>query len=130
MFAIQWGPAIVSVILAFFVGGLWYSTKMFGNAWVAANGNAKVEKHHRAGVYIVSLIFYLLAALFFNYIVGIHPDFVHAVKMGLAVGVAFVAGSFAINYLFAGRSIKLLLIDGFYHVVQFLIYGIVFGLWK
>ncbi|MES2018340.1 MAG: DUF1761 domain-containing protein [Pseudomonadota bacterium] len=33
-----------------------------------------------------------------------------------------------INYQFANRSIKLWLIDGGYHAVQFVLFGLVFGL--
>ncbi len=36
--------------------------------------------------------------------------------------------SFAINYSFAGRSLKLWLIDGGYHTLQFVLYGIILGL--
>ena len=36
---------------------------------------------------------------------------------------------FGINYQFAQRSFKLWLIDGGYHTAQFLIFGLVLGLW-
>ena len=44
------------------------------------------------------------------------------------VGIGLVAASYGINYQFAQRSFKLWLIDGGYHAVQFLLFGIVFGL--
>ena len=40
-----------------------------------------------------------------------------------------VAASFGINYQFANRSLTLWLIDGGYHTVQFLLFGLVLGLW-
>jgi hypothetical protein len=48
---------------------------------------------------------------------------------GLLVGAGFVAASFGINYQFANRSFKLWLIDGGYHTVQFVLFGLVLGLW-
>jgi hypothetical protein len=51
------------------------------------------------------------------------------VHAGFMVGVAFVATSFAINYAFAQRSLKLWLIDGGYHTLQFTLYGLILGLW-
>jgi hypothetical protein len=45
------------------------------------------------------------------------------------VGLAIVAMSFAINYTFAQRSLKLWLIDGGYHTLQFALYGLILGLW-
>jgi len=48
---------------------------------------------------------------------------------GFGAGLCWVATSFGINYLFAGRSLKLWLIDGGYHTLQFTLYGLVLGLW-
>ena len=48
---------------------------------------------------------------------------------GLLAGAGMVAASFGINYQFANRSLTLWLIDGGYHTVQFLLFGLVLGLW-
>jgi hypothetical protein len=45
------------------------------------------------------------------------------------VGGGFVAASFGINYQFANKPFVLWLIDGGYHVGQFLLYGLILGLW-
>jgi hypothetical protein len=39
------------------------------------------------------------------------------------------ASSLLAVFAFAGRSLKLWLIDGGYHVLQFVLYGLVIGLW-
>ena len=54
----------------------------------------------------------------------------HAAIQGLAVGAGVVAASFGINYQFANRGATLWLIDGGYHTAQFLIYGLILGLWR
>jgi hypothetical protein len=51
------------------------------------------------------------------------------VRSGVLAGFGFVAMSFAINYSFAGRSLKLWLIDGGYHTLQFALYGLILGAW-
>jgi hypothetical protein len=51
------------------------------------------------------------------------------VHHGALVGAGFVATSFGINYAFAQRSLKLWLIDGGYHLLQFTLYGLILGLW-
>ena len=53
-----------------------------------------------------------------------------AAAQGLLVGAGLVAASFGINYQFANRSTVMWLIDGGYHTVQFVIYGLVIGLWR
>jgi hypothetical protein len=49
--------------------------------------------------------------------------------VGFVVGVFFVATSFGINYAFAQRSLKLWMIDGGYHIVQFILIGVILGAW-
>jgi CRISPR/Cas system-associated protein endoribonuclease Cas2 len=51
------------------------------------------------------------------------------VHAGLMIGFFWVATSFAINYSFAQRSLKLWLIDAGYHLLQFALYGVILGLW-
>ena len=69
------------------------------------------------------------AAAAFAWFLGPAPTVGHAVGAGAVTGLCWVAASFGINYLFAGRSLKMWLIDGGYHVVQFALYGLVLGLW-
>jgi hypothetical protein len=51
------------------------------------------------------------------------------IHMGLIVGLGFVAAGFGINYQFAARPINALFIDGGYHTLQFVMFGVVLGLW-
>lgn len=96
---------IVAVVVAatssFLLGGLWYSSALFGPTWQREAGDLrKPGQGHPARVFGISFLFSLVAA------------------------------SFGINYQFDNRSGALLLIDGGYQTVQFLIYGLVLGLWR
>ena len=53
-----------------------------------------------------------------------------ALLQGVLVGAGIVAASYGINYQFANRSTTLWLIDGGYHTVQFVLYGLIIGLWR
>ncbi len=75
------------------------------------------------------LLMSLVAALLFAMLVGPNPTLFYSVKFGLVVGVGFITTAFAIQYLFEGKSLRLTLINGGYHTVQFLIYGLIMGLW-
>lgn len=123
---------LAAALAAFFFGGLWYSSILFGGTWKRADGRITHSecKRHGAKVMIGALLFYLIAAFVFAALIGPQPELTYAIKSGAEIGAAFVATSFGINYLFAGRSMKLLLIDGSYHFLQFVIYGLVLGLWK
>ncbi len=60
---------------------------------------------------------------------GATPALETALKAGAVAGLGMVAASFDINYQFAQRSFTLWLIDGGYHTAQFLLFGLIVGLW-
>ena len=123
----------VAAAASFLLGGPWYSARLFGNAWNRANGSGskkeKGEGGHPAKVFGFSLLFALIAAFAFAVWLGPAPPLGFAVSRGLTAGACFVATSFGINYQFANRSPVLWLIDGGYHTVQFMLFGLVLGLW-
>jgi hypothetical protein len=126
---------LIAVILAaassFALGGLWYSNALFGAAWRReAHDGREPGQGHPAKVFGLSFVFALVAAFAYAVIVPAPAGAGQAAVYGLLVGAGIVATSFGINYQFANRSTTLWLIDGGYHTVQFLIYGLVIGLWR
>ena len=123
--------AIVAALSSFALGGLWYSPALFGNAWNRESGAVIKEmgRGHPAKVFGLAFVFSLVAAVAFAYLLGPAPSLEYALSRGLLVGLCFVAASFGINYQFANRSTLLWLIDGGYHVLQFVLFGLILGLW-
>jgi len=119
---------LVAAASSFALGGWWYSPALFGNAWNRENGG-QVPAGHPAKVFGISFAFSLVAAAAFAVWLGPAPSLATALRAALLAGVGFVAACFGINYQFAQRSSRLWLIDGGYHAVQFLLFGLVFGLW-
>lgn len=56
------------------------------------------------------------------------PNVQRSFVVGLVVGVGWVATSFGVNYLFAGRRLTLFAVDAGYNVVLFALMGLVIGL--
>jgi hypothetical protein len=119
---------LAAAVSSFLLGGLWYSPLLFGRVWERENGGVK-QSGHPARVFGLAFVFSLVAAVAFAVLVGPAPGLAAAVKLGALVGVGLVAASYGINYQFAQRSITLWLIDGGYHTAQFMLFGLVFGLW-
>lgn len=119
---------LVAAVSSFLLGGLWYSPALFGGIWNAENGGVK-QSSHPAKVFGVAFFFSLVAAVCFAIWLGSAPPLETALKAGALAGIGFVAASFGINYQFAQRSFKLWLIDGGYHAVQFVLFGLILGLW-
>lgn len=76
----------------------------------------------------VSFAFSLVAAAAFGALLPASHTLGSALNLGLLAGFGLVATSFGINYQFAQRSFKLWLIDGGYHLAQFALFGLIFGL--
>ena len=132
----NYGVILLAAASSFLLGGLWYSKWLFGKTWGREAGVDMAGKTadgkkagHPARVFGISFAFALLAAFAFAFLLGPNPGMMNALPLGLTIGIGFVAASFGINYQFANRSFKLWLIDGGYHVIQFAIYGLIFGAW-
>jgi hypothetical protein len=87
------------------------------------------KQGHPAKIFGGAFVFSLLAAAVFAWFLGPQPPLSFAICRGVLVGFGLVAASFGINYLFAQRGLRLWLIDGGYHTVQFALFGLVLGLW-
>ncbi len=121
---------LVAATSSFVLGGAWYSPALFLNAWNRASGvNPKPEGEHPKSTFAFAFAFALVAAFAFAILLGAEPPLVVALEKGLLVGVGLVAASFGINYQFGGKSWALWGIDAGYHVAQFLVFGLVLGLW-
>ena len=123
--------AIVAAALSsFVVGGLWYSPLLFARPWLDVAGLRPndLARQNKAIVFGGAFLLALLAAFVFAMFLGPHPAFGFATGAGFAAGFAWVAGSFGINYLFEGKSLKLFAINGGYHTLEFTLIGLVLGL--
>jgi hypothetical protein len=122
---------VVAALSSFMLGGLWYSNALFGTAWRrAASDTRKPGEGHPVKVFGLSFVFALAAAFAFALVVPAAANVTDAAGQGLLVGAGLVAASFGINHQFANRSMTMWLIDGGYHTVQFVIYGLIIGLWR
>lgn len=131
MIDINYLAVLAAAVSAFVLGGLWYSGALFGNAWMAAAGLRKeqVEAANMARVLGIAFVWSLLGALVFAMFLGPSPSLGLGIGAGFAAGLFWVAGSYAINYQFEQRPLKLLLINGGYHTAQYTLYGLILGLW-
>lgn len=126
---INWLAVVAAALSAFVLGGVWYGP-LFKHAWSREAGiDMDRPPGHPARIFGVAFVAALASAVMFAWLLGARPQAHLAIHHGVLVGLAFVAMSFAINYSFAGRSLKLWLIDGGYHVLQFTLYGVILGLW-
>ena len=117
---------IVASVCAFHLGAYWYSPVGFLDLWEKESGEVAPTRHG-ARTLVVSYLSVLLASYLFARVLP-HGDLMTSMISALTVGVGFVATAFGLTYKFAGKSFKHFLIDGMFHIFQFLIFGLFNGL--
>jgi hypothetical protein len=127
---INWLAVIVAAFVTFMLGGVWYGP-LFGRVWRAAEGQAEPASSNAkypALVYGLSFGLMLVAAAILAIALGRDPNIPRSVGVGFVIGAGWVATSFGVNYLFAGRRLALLAVDAGYNVVLFSVMGLIIGL--
>ena len=128
---INYWAVIAATVACFVLGGLWYSPMLFGKAWQREVGlsDEELARGNMARIFGGSFVLSLLAAWMFAIFLGPRPPMNLGLGAGFSAGLFWVATSFGTNYLFARRSLKLFLIDGGYHTLQFTVIGLILALW-
>lgn len=114
------------VLSSFLLGGLWYNG-LFRRFYSEECKDNKPA--HPAFVFLSSFILWIISAVAFALLLGNEPTLKSAIRLGLITGIGFVSTSFGVNYAFSSKKISIFLIDAGYHTLQFLIYGVILGLW-
>lgn len=126
---IDWIAVLVAGVAGFIVGAIWYSPVLFAKAWQREAGvsDERLKSGNMGLIFGGALVLAIVSALVFHLFLGPNPGLRFAASAGLAAGLFWVAASFGINYLFERRSLKLFLINGGYHTLEFTAIGAVLG---
>ena len=129
----NWWAIIVAALVYFALGAIWYTPQVFGNAWMKGIGKTKEQLNTGFSKmsFVWALIFSFLAAY------GIARICVWAqrgtvwdgIVIGLLAGVCFVLTTFGINDTFERRPCQLTILNVLYHIIGFIIIGIIVGAW-
>jgi hypothetical protein len=125
---------IVSTVIYFILGSLWYSPVLFSKSWMELQ---KIEpdnmnKGKLPVMLSVTLVLNLIICIAIGFLVvktGVNT-FLGGIKLGLLCGIAFVCTTLGVTFLFENRPFKLFAIDAGYHVTGILIASIILAVWK
>lgn len=111
------------------LGAVWYSA-LFARAWMRESHVTEEQAKAANPAKTLGLTFVLavIGAAVFALFLGPDPAPDFGAATGFSAGLCWVAGSFGINYLFEQRSLKLFLINGGYHTLQYTLIGLILGL--
>lgn len=131
--AINWIAVVVAAVSTFVLGGLWYGP-LFGRAWMSASGmtEEKAAQGNMPRVFGVSFVLQLLAATVLAAFLGSEEvmPFGPAVAASASIGIAWVAPAFGVVYMFEQRSFKHFAVNAGYHIVSFIVMGLIIAAWR
>lgn len=125
---IHWLPVAVTTILSFALGAAWHQKFLFGKIWSKENKPTLERKMN------IPLIFWGTALMHFIAFCGLSAlvsnlGWINGTIVGLLVSLVWVLPSMTATYLFANRSLKLLLVDAGMYIVLFALAGGILGAW-
>ena len=127
---VNWIAVLLCGVSSLALGGIWYSPALFAKSWQRAAGLSEEQAQSGnmamifGGTFLLSLVAAAVFAMFIGPNFGVGP----ATAAGFSAGLCWVAASFGINYLFERRPLRLWLINGGYHTLQFTLFGLILGL--
>lgn len=126
---VSWIAVLLCGLATLLIGGLWYSPLLFAAVWQREAGvsNEALRSGSMPVRFGGAFVLGILAGAVFALFIGTEMTIVQATAAGAAAGIAWVAASFGVNYLFERRSLRLWLINGGYHAVQFTAFGAIVG---
>jgi hypothetical protein len=129
--AINWLAVFVSTAAAFFLGSLWYSKAMFGNAWMQEVGLSEesMSKTNFRPILVGTAFLQLLSATALAIFLGPGSTWLIGLQSGLIVGVCWLATAYGITYLFEQRSFRLFSINAGYYITVFALMATIIGMW-
>jgi hypothetical protein len=130
---ISWLGIVLGTVAYFAVGFLWYSPVLFGNLWAELKGMKQGDmKPPSAAFFIVPFVLHFVAAFslaLFMAGLGVH-GVLGGLRVGAYAGLGFVLTTVGIGAVFNQTPLKLVLIDGLYHVAGLAVTGIVLGIFQ
>jgi hypothetical protein len=128
---LNWLAILVATVASFVLGGFWYG-RLFGKAWLAAISKTEEDLKPIPAPFIISFFTALITAIVLAmFIQALDIASLSAgIKVGLLIGIGFIATAMASDSAFCGWGLKLWSIQAGYRVVYSVIMGMILAGWQ
>lgn len=137
---VNWLAILVSAVVIFALGGLWYSPVLFAKRWIALQGRTEEQMRAEAAsamplmyasAFITALLVSWGMAIVFAHVANdITMNAVQGALLGSILWLGFAASTSYATALFSGKPRQLWLIDSAYNLVSFVLAGIILAVWR
>ncbi len=133
---INWWAIVAAVLASLVIGYVWYAKPVFGKVWqkLCKLKDSDLKKDV-APAMIAAIVFGFLMAYVLRHIIVLSQDFYGTTAWATGftsafwVWVGFALPALGVNYFFARRSLKLLLIDAGYLLITLIVMGLILAMW-
>jgi hypothetical protein len=129
---INWAAVIVSAIVLFIIGAVWYSPMLFGKKWAELRGATPPSGPPPPANIVTALAGSFITALVFAYIFSIttaSPSVGGGAILGALFWIGFYAPVSAIMGMFEGRPFALWLVNNAQSLISLVVIGCIIGAW-
>jgi hypothetical protein len=128
---------LVSGVVIFVLGGLWYSPILFAKKWMSLMGKTEAELRAAASgsmplMYLLALVCGLLSAwalaVVLNHFADLTP--LRGAEVGFLCWLGFAGATSLASAVFSMKPRLLWLIDSGFNLVSFVIAGIILAVWR
>lgn len=123
---------LVTVVVSFSIGGLWYSPLMFANAWMAEHGYKEEDLGGAAKAMSITALAGIVIAIVLAVLIkhlGIE-GWRAGLHLGLMLGIGLVGMIKLSDSLFNNYSWKLIFIEAGYRVVFVVVNCVILAVWQ
>jgi fluoride ion exporter CrcB/FEX len=127
---------LVSGVVIFLLGGIWYSKLLFARQWVALMGKSEEELKANAGPMPVNFLVAFLCGLVAAYVLAAflnHHEpatIARGAKLGAVCWLGFTATSSLTTATFSSIPKRLWLINAGYNLVAYVLAGVILAAWR
>ena len=127
---------LVTGVVIFVIGGLWYSPLLFAKRWVALIGKSEAELKASAGSMPMSYLMVLLCGLVTAWVMALvvgnfaPASGVDGALIGALSWLGFAGATSFGTALFSGKPKALWLIDSGFNLVSFIVAGVILTIWR
>ncbi|MBK0380974.1 DUF1761 domain-containing protein [Mucilaginibacter segetis] len=129
---VNWLAVIVAALSAFVVGGIWYSSVLFGNAWMIDSNltQEQIKQGNKAKAFGFTALFSLImAANLAMFLADAKTDTSWGATAGFLAGI-WTFAAIAIHSLFELKCWRYIFINGGYSLISLTLMGAILGAWR
>ena len=142
VFSVNILAVLSCVLISMASGALWYNPKTFFPAWWKGIGKTEEDRPGPAGMtmslmWTLTVLASLVEALFLAVVINLTDRFLSGgvsllsgILTGFFLWLGIIAPAYLVNKLFAGHGLKIWAIEAGNHLLNFLLFGLVLGLWR